>query len=148
MIEFVVQTIPVAKGRPRVAVVNGRARGYTPKRTANAEAGIRQSVAAQLPHGWTPMTGPLSLDLTVWLSPPASAPKRDHGIALPFRRPDLDNYVKTLADALDQLVWKDDAQVVDIAARKRYAWDGQPPRWVVRVGVAMLSVAEVKALTV
>jgi len=38
----------------------------------------------------------------------------------PIGRPDIDNLVKLVLDALNKIAWDDDAQVVDIAARKLY----------------------------
>lgn len=37
-----------------------------------------------------------------------------------MRKPDLDNLVKALKDALTGIVWKDDAQIVSLCARKTY----------------------------
>ena len=42
-------------------------------------------------------------------------------------RPDIDNYVKALLDGCACL-WGDDAQVVDLVARKRYSERGGEPR--------------------
>ena len=43
------------------------------------------------------------------------------GKELPAKRPDLDNYVKMIADALNGVVYVDDAQIVTLWAWKRYA---------------------------
>lgn len=39
------------------------------------------------------------------------------------KRPDLDNVVKAIKDGANGVVWKDDSQVDDVRASKRY---GQP----------------------
>jgi Holliday junction resolvase RusA-like endonuclease len=36
-------------------------------------------------------------------------------------KPDLDNQIKTVLDALEGLAYNNDSQVVDISAHKRYA---------------------------
>ena len=78
-----------------------------------------------------PFAGPLAVIVTAYLRQPASIPKCRRAVALPVKRPDLDNYVKCLLDGCSPL-WGDDSQVVDLVARKRYATDG-PPRWVIQV---------------
>ena len=39
---------------------------------------------------------------------------------LPAPRGDIDNYVKSVFDAFNGVVWEDDAQVVELRARKEY----------------------------
>ena len=74
--------------------------------------------ATALGAAWEPLAGPLSLDVTFHLPRPASAPKRRWS---PDRQPDLDKLLRSL-DALTEVnVWLDDAQVIDVTARKRYA---------------------------
>jgi Holliday junction resolvase RusA-like endonuclease len=43
------------------------------------------------------------------------------------KKPDLDKLVRSVKDALSKVVWRDDAIVVDIIARKEYAAPGQSP---------------------
>ncbi len=76
---------------------------------------------------WRPLEGPLRLTAIVYVRLPASVPKRARETARPTCRPDLDNYLKTVLDGASVL-WRDDAQVVEILAAKRYAVD-TPPRW-------------------
>lgn len=63
---------------------------------------------------------PLVLDVTLLVSPPASLPKRR--MSWPAKRPDLTKLLRATEDALTVAgVWHDDAQVVQICARKMYA---------------------------
>ena len=127
---FTVYSEPVPMARPRVAVRGGRAHAYVPARTAQAAWEIRQ--AALIVLGSTePFAGPLAVEVTAYLRQPASIPKRDKLTALPTRRPDCDNFAKTVLDGCSPL-WRDDAQVVDLTIRKRYAVTG-PPRWDIAV---------------
>lgn len=48
-------------------------------------------------------------------------------------RPDIDNLVKGVMDAMNGLAWEDDAQVAEIVARKIHAQQGEKPRVDVRV---------------
>ena len=43
----------------------------------------------------------------------------------PTSKPDLDNYAKILADGLNEIIYKDDAQIIEIIVEKFY---GDPPR--------------------
>ena len=63
--------------------------------------------------------------VTFYVVRPKSAPKR---VRYPTTRPDLDNYLKTLLDALDKFAFPDDAQIVNIHAKKAFAAVGTPPR--------------------
>lgn len=69
--------------------------------------------------------GPVELDVTFWLRRPASisARKRPH----PSVKPDVDKLARGLLDPLVQMgVLTDDACVVDLTVRKRYAAPGEP----------------------
>ncbi len=78
-----------------------------------------------------PFSGPVRVEVTAAVAMPASAPKRDRLTAQPIRRPDLDNYIKLALDGCGPC-WRDDAQVVELCARKVYASDGRP-HWTIAV---------------
>lgn len=130
MIEIAVLGKPVPKGRPRFNRESGRA--YTPEKTANFEAQLKYA-AQQAMVGKTPMDGPLALDMYLVVPIAPSWPKKRQAAAramqeLPIKKPDWDNYGKTV-DALNLVVWGDDGQVVDGRVRKRYG--DKPGTWIV-----------------
>ncbi len=127
---FVVVADPVAMPRPRVAVRGGRPHGYIPAHAARAMWEIRQAALGAL-GDQEPLVGPLAVTVTAWLRMPASIPKRDRLTAMPTRRPDADHFAQTALDGCSPL-WADDAQVVDLTVRKRYAVTGSP-RWEITV---------------
>ena len=122
--EMMMFTIPGpirGKGRPRFVRATGRA--YTPETTANAEAWVKHCA---LQAGATPLEGALSLVLIIFVDIPESWPKKRREAALagtirPTTKPDLDNIVKLLGDALNGICWVDDKQIVEMAAKRFYA---------------------------
>ena len=76
--------------------------------------------------GGEPCDGPVAIGVVADLAVPASWRKVDReralaGSILPQGRPDVDNYAKAALDALNGVCFLDDAQVVVLTARKRYA---------------------------
>lgn len=118
-IKITVQGNPVPKARPRFG--NGRA--YTPKRTKDYENKIKALLKEQNIHG------PLEVQINaVFQRPKRLLPKKyPDGLILHTKRPDLDNIVKAVLDALNKTI-KDDAQVCTIHAYKYYAERHQEPR--------------------
>jgi Holliday junction resolvase RusA-like endonuclease len=113
---------PVAKARPRLT---RRGIAYTPAHTRKYEAHGR--LAAQLAMGdRPPIEAPVRLELVADLPIPASWSGRKRALAitgdvLPTCRPDVDNYVKAAIDSLNEIVVRDDSQIVEISARKRFS---------------------------
>ena len=42
-------------------------------------------------------------------------------LILPTKKPDCDNIAKIVLDALNQIAYKDDSQVIELSVRKQYA---------------------------
>ncbi|GBQ79513.1 Holliday junction resolvase RusA [Gluconacetobacter johannae DSM 13595] len=116
-------TIPgaaVGKGRPRF----GNGRTYTDSKTLNAEAWIRQCAIDQV--GQPVLDCPLRVDMRIDVAVPASWSKKKRQAALDGSlratgRPDVDNISKAALDALNGIVWRDDAQVDELHIVRRYA---------------------------
>ena len=121
---------PMGKERVRVTRTG---RAYTPERTLNFEA--RLAHAAQLAMGNRPLfEGPLAVVVEAFMPIAESKPKKWRAAALvgsirPTKKPDWDNVGKML-DALNLIVWQDDAQIVDGRVIK---WFSGSPRTVVTV---------------
>ena len=122
MIEFTIPGEVRGKQRPR-ATRQGRV--YTPSETVNAEAFIRM-IAAEAMAGRMPLDGPVILTLDIRVGVPASYSKRRREAALaneiaPVKKPDLDNVVKLISDALNGITFRDDKQIVLLVAGKKFA---------------------------
>lgn len=73
--------------------------------------------------------GAVSLTLRFRLEIPTSWSARKRAAAeanrvYPTARPDIDNYAKAIADAMNGIVYHDDAQIVEMLVRKSY--DARP----------------------
>lgn len=101
---------PFPKQRPRFTF---RGQTYTPKETREYEALIK--LMAKAMYKGNPLEGALKVRLMFFV-------KRGKTVrlTLPHRKPDLDNFIKSVTDALNGVVWWDDAQIVELTALKRY----------------------------
>lgn len=122
------------KGRPRF----GRGRAYTDTPTLRAEQRIadewRAAGGPRLPDA------PLTLHVTLYLDRPASHHLADGTLSaqgrrngLPVRKPDVDNALKLVCDALNGLAYRDDVLIVDAHARRRWALPGENARTVIEL---------------
>src|SRR5262249_45938403 len=130
-ITVVIDGQPVAKRRPRMT---RRGFVYTPAATRKFEAHGRLSAQLAM-DARPPIEGPVRLEVLAVLPVPVSwsQKKRARAITsdvLPRSRPDLDNFVKSAQDAINEIVIRDDSQIVEVGARKRY---GVAPKLVMTV---------------
>lgn len=112
---------PQGKLRPRWSPVGT----YTPKKTLNYEAYIKEMFAISYPE-FTPLEDELTMKLEMWLMIPKSASKKkrelmEERLIRPIKRPDIDNTIKAVFDALQGLAFKNDSQIVAITASKFYS---------------------------
>ena len=124
-VRFTVPGVPVAKGRPRASAVRGFVHLYSDKKTASYE-NLVKLVASQAMWQRPPLDGPLFMDLIAFIPIPKSKSKKIIqsmllGTTSPTSRPDLDNYIKSVSDGCNKLVFNDDSQIVVIHATKRYS---------------------------
>ena len=69
---------------------------------------------------------PVELDIVAHFEPTKSTSKKKRalmleGKELPLKKPDMDNIVKVIADALNSVAYHDDTQVYKLSARKEYS---------------------------
>lgn len=116
---------PTGKARPRFDTRTGRT--YTPTATVNAEQAIRAAWQDQgeprLPDEYA-----VGLDLLIVVERPQCHYRRDgkltaEGLRHPVprnRKPDIDNAVKLVCDALNGRAYRDDVMIADLTARRRW----------------------------
>ena len=124
-ISFHVPGVPVGKGRPRVTSIAGRARMYTPAKTAAYEGLVAHAAQAAM-QGRPLIDVPVMCAVHIDCPVPASWSQRKQqqalaGFVLPTSKPDADNVVKAIMDGCNGVLWRDDVLVVDLFVRKRYA---------------------------
>ena len=69
---------------------------------------------------------PVTLRIVARFLPPKSVSKKKQkqmleGEILPLKKPDMDNIVKVVADALNGVAYQDDKQVILVSAKKAYS---------------------------
>lgn len=121
---------PQAKERARSRIVtprNGKpfVTHYTPPKTVENERNISLYAVDEM-CGGIPFDCPIHLHLTFRFEIPKSWPqwKKDLALSrdiLPTTKPDLDNVEKSVKDALNGIVWKDDCYVVSCEKMSYYS---------------------------
>ncbi|MCM1233842.1 MAG: RusA family crossover junction endodeoxyribonuclease [Ruminococcus flavefaciens] len=117
---------PQGKQRARVCMRGNYARAYTPEKTASYENLINLSYIQALKGAPSPFWDkPIKITIQAIYQIPKSFSRKRTAAALdgqirPQVKPDIDNVVKVVCDALNKVAYKDDTQVVEIAAYKRY----------------------------
>jgi Holliday junction resolvase RusA-like endonuclease len=111
---------PTAKGMPRVKFLNGHTITYIPNKTKQAMESIYNIINNSCQVSFPPHT-PLCLTVTFYRTKSKWLPKRE---TTPFRKSDLDNFIKCLLDSIPKSIVPDDAQYTSIIAHKRWSTNG------------------------
>ena len=128
--KFTIWGKPKAKGRPRLSTYGGFARAYTPQDTIEYENLIKLSyLQASEQQEAVDYEKPIVLKVKAFYEIPKSISKKKrleilNGDIRPCVKPDIDNCLKAVLDALNKIAFKDDTQVVELQGSKHY--DEQP----------------------
>ena len=126
-LKFEVPGSPIGQGRPKFSTINGHAKAYDPEKSRNYKAYVKLlATQAMREQGFTMIDGPCCLDILAFFEVPKSKSKKFREAALadqerPTKKPDADNIIKAIQDALNGLVYKDDAYIVRLACQKFYS---------------------------
>jgi Holliday junction resolvase RusA-like endonuclease len=117
VVDIIIQGEPAAQGRPRFTTINGHAQAYDPAKSRNYKEYVRFFAVQQM-DGHAPLEGALALSVRVYRQMPKSFSAKKQALAesggiRPTTKPDIDNYVKGIKDALKGICWHDDSQVVE-----------------------------------
>ena len=127
VVTFKVDGKPQGKGRPRFARRGKFVTTYTDDKTKTYENKIRD-IAMVAMGASKPLTTPLEAFIYISYPVPASYSKsrtKDclEGIERPTKKPDIDNVVKAFLDSMNEIIYVDDTQVVELHSTKVY---GEP----------------------
>lgn len=121
-------TIPIEpkpQPRPRVTARGKFAHAYEP-----ASITLYKRVVADTYHKHfgqiDPTPKPVAIDVVFYRPIQKSISKIERqrrllGQSLPTVKPDIDNYVKAILDALNGVAFKDDSQIIKLKAKKLYS---------------------------
>lgn len=139
VITFTVPTIPASQPRQRHRVVSAGGRtfasNYTPKNSpVNAYKAAVQFAATNVYHD-APHDGPVSLAvLFVFPRPQAMRWKtKPMPRARHCGKPDIDNLIKPLTDALNGLVFVDDSRIHEVTVQKVIAAGDEQPHCFIEI---------------
>lgn len=132
-VSFTVPAIPIAQPRQRHRVVSagGRsfAQNYTPHNSPVNDYKAAVQFAATQAYQGAPHDGPVALAVVFVFPRPAG--KRWKTKPMPRGRhcgkPDVDNLVKSLTDAMNGLVYVDDARISELTVHKVIAAGDEQP---------------------
>ena len=102
---------PEPKGRPKFSFKTRHA--YTPSKTRNYENELKKLIKQS--YSGMILASAIHIDVCFYLKKPKSVKR-----LLPTVKPDLDNYEKSLFDAMNNIVYVDDALIVSKVSSKAY----------------------------
>lgn len=118
-VHFVIEGEPVGKARPR----HGKFKTYTPAKTKALENNIAYFYKVNVGHYFE---GYVRMKLDLYYSIAKSDSKKKKVMKLnnelrPNKKPDADNVIKLVADALNEVAYKDDTQIIELECKKFYS---------------------------
>lgn len=125
VVAFSMSGLPRGQGRPRATARGGFASIYKDPKSRKYEQSVALVAAAQM-AGRLPLTGPLSASFQFRMPIPVSATKKAKaamasGETPHLGKPDLSNMVKAIEDAMNAVVFHDDAQITRCFTTKLYS---------------------------
>lgn len=120
--EFEMYGSIVGKARPRMNTRTGRA--YTPTKTKLYEYALRQWFLREYPN-FKPIENRVKVTIIAYFEIPKSTSKKKeegmlNGNISPTKKPDIDNIIKIVLDAMNKFAFKDDVQVTKLEIEKKY----------------------------
>lgn len=127
-ISFTIMGEPTGKGRPKFSRQGNFVKAYTPEKTEKYEHWVKLSYIEKYGNKKSfADDAPLYVYIDAYYNIPKSVSKKKaammmRGDILPTKKPDCDNIIKIILDALNGLAYKDDQQVAKVSVAKRYVY--------------------------
>lgn len=123
MLIFEIPGEPKGKGRPRFTHTGHT---YTPTETKEYEEKVIRAYKAKYRDRQYAKGIPLKMEIAAYFEPPKRVPKAKRAAMLnheirPVKKPDSDNIIKIIADALNSVAYYDDAQLAEVKIGKYYS---------------------------
>lgn len=121
--ELVFDIEPVQQARPRATRLGKGIRLYDPAQVKTFKLQLRALARAKRVKRFDES---IEVELKFYRKVQTSVSHLEHdrrisGVHRPIVKPDVDNYIKATLDALNGVIWKDDAQIVTLKAAKYYS---------------------------
>lgn len=123
-IQYIIPGKARGKGRPRM-MRSGHV--YTDSKTDNFEGAVRSLAARAMKDAGLPLAAgvPVTVSIIIGAVVPQSYTRKKRQAALDGRlppfKPDVDNVAKSILDAMNGIVYDDDAHVCSLSVEKRFA---------------------------
>jgi len=116
-LSFTVYGDPKPQGSPQHRFVPNLGRSIAHEKPSLKEWRRRVAMGAQAHVDSVLFDGAVELELTFLILRPKSAPKKRR---YPTTQPDYDKLARSIGDALEKVLYRNDSQIVDAHVRKRY----------------------------
>ena len=128
MLTYMVEGNPIGKGRPKFARRGSFVSTYTPTKTRDYENVIKE-VAKKAMGSNEILETPVTVAIYITVPIPASYSKKRTEACLkdierPTKKPDIDNIAKCFLDAMQDVVYLNDTQVLTLHVTKVYGTVG------------------------
>ncbi len=123
LVSFTVLGEPQGKGRPNFSKIGNHVQVRTPDKTILYENLVRTEYQRQCGQSRFPDGAMLELNVKAHYQIPTSVSKKKKQAMLdgeirPTKKPDIDNVLKVVADSLNKIAYRDDAQIVETRVQK------------------------------
>lgn len=121
-VSFTIPGVIGGKGRARAFVRRGKVGHFTPKKTQSDEAVVRHfALDAMIKAGVRELVGPLEISVTTNTRFPKSwSMKRRAATFYVTGKPDCDNVLKLICDAMNGIAYHDDSQIAAVRFMRCY----------------------------
>lgn len=124
---FVFDIEPKPQLRTRAAFQRGHIHVYDPVVTRHFKKQLKELAKVKMKERHQlPFDGPLVVIIRVYRAMQKSTPKREladklSGRLRPFVKPDVSNFIKSIEDAFNGVIWQDDSLIVQEFSEKYYS---------------------------
>ena len=126
--KFEVVGSPVGKKRPKFSTIHGYAQAVKAKGDVIYENLVKVSFQQAKTVDYDLFNKPIKMKITAFFAVLKSFSKKKieqalQGKIFPVTKPDVDNIAKIICDALNDVAYKDDTQIVELTIVKKYAME-------------------------